>query len=408
MSGSIYDWSLTASNNDTADGDVNWVEGQLPSTVNNSARQMMVRVAEFIDDLGAVTSTAGTSSAFTLTTKSAFTVLADGLIVSFKANASGSAGATLNVNGIGAKSLRRITSVGDAPILSTDIVSGWKYTAVYSSSANGGSGGWIVINPSAVSANTVVGTFTGLTTSGNISATGTLTVGGAATITGALTVSGGVTGVFATGTKMVFAQTSAPTGWTKDTTHNDKALRVVSGTASSGGSVAFTTAFASQTPAGSISSVTVTGDVGATTLTTAQIPAHSHTYSDTTSTAAAHTHASGTLAGTAASSGSHDHAAGDAVLAGSVAGAGMRQYTGVGTTARTSTDGAHTHTVDVNSGATASGGSHSHTFSGSTANAGSGGSHDHTLTLNSHNHTFTGTAINMAVQYVDLIIATKN
>ena len=34
---------------------------------------------------------------------------------------------------------------------------------------------------------------------------------------------------FASGTKVVFAQASAPTGWTQDTTHNDKALRVVSG-----------------------------------------------------------------------------------------------------------------------------------------------------------------------------------
>lgn len=71
---------------------------------------------------------------------------------------------------------------------------------------------------------------------------------------------------FATGTAMLFAQTAAPTGWTKSTTHNDKALRVVSGTASSGGSVGFTTAFASGLSA------------GATTLATTQIPAHTHTY----------------------------------------------------------------------------------------------------------------------------------
>ena len=54
---------------------------------------------------------------------------------------------------------------------------------------------------------------------------------------------------FAPGTAMLFAQTAAPTGWTKSTTHNDKALRVVSGTAGSGGSTAFTTVFASRTPA---------------------------------------------------------------------------------------------------------------------------------------------------------------
>jgi len=37
-------------------------------------------------------------------------------------------------------------------------------------------------------------------------------------------------GVLAQGTVSVFFQSSAPTGWTKVTTHNDKALRVVSGT----------------------------------------------------------------------------------------------------------------------------------------------------------------------------------
>jgi hypothetical protein len=63
---------------------------------------------------------------------------------------------------------------------------------------------------------------------------------------------------------MLFVQTAAPTGWTKSTTHDNKALRVVSGSASSGGSVAFTTAFASGLSA------------GATTLSTAQIPSHTH------------------------------------------------------------------------------------------------------------------------------------
>ena len=64
-----------------------------------------------------------------------------------------------------------------------------------------------------------------------------------------------LTGVqpFASGTKMLFQQTSAPTGWTKITSSVDnKALRVVSGTAGSGGNANFTGAFASYTPAGNI------------------------------------------------------------------------------------------------------------------------------------------------------------
>jgi hypothetical protein len=46
---------------------------------------------------------------------------------------------------------------------------------------------------------------------------------------------------FASGTRISFQQSTAPTGWTKDTTFNDCSLRIVSGTASSGGSNAFST-----------------------------------------------------------------------------------------------------------------------------------------------------------------------
>lgn len=41
------------------------------------------------------------------------------------------------------------------------------------------------------------------------------------------------------GTYMLFDSTNAPTGWTKDTTHNDKALRLVSGSVTTGGSASF-------------------------------------------------------------------------------------------------------------------------------------------------------------------------
>ena len=48
-------------------------------------------------------------------------------------------------------------------------------------------------------------------------------------------------------TAAIFVQTAAPTGWTKVTTHNNKALRLVSGTVSTGGSTAFTSVFTSRT-----------------------------------------------------------------------------------------------------------------------------------------------------------------
>jgi len=76
------------------------------------------------------------------------------------------------------------------------------------------------------------------------------------------------------GSAMLFQQTSAPTGWTKVTTYNDYAIRIVSGTASSGGSSGFSTCFTNQTP-----SINVSGlSAGATTLSTGQIPSHSHSF----------------------------------------------------------------------------------------------------------------------------------
>ena len=126
------------------------------------------------------------------------------------------------------------------------------------------------------------------------------------------------------GPAMLFAQTAAPIGWTKSTTHDNKALRVVSGAAGSGGSVAFTSAFTSQA---------VSGTVGGTSLTIAQMPAHTHDYATV---------------------------AGGGVIA---AGAGYQTTL---------------------------------TATGSTGNG------------DPHTHTFTGTAINLDVQYVDVIIAVKD
>lgn len=131
---------------------------------------------------------------------------------------------------------------------------------------------------------------------------------------------------FPSGTIMLFAQTSAPTGWTKNTTtNNNSALRVVTGSASTGGTVDFTTAFASQSVAGTNSGFT---------LTNSEIPSHVHT-----------------------------------------------NNFGGG--------------VPVGSGASV-------TVGGTLLNTGSTGGGG------SHTHTFTGTAINLAVKYVDVIQASKN
>lgn len=141
---------------------------------------------------------------------------------------------------------------------------------------------------------------------------------------------------FPSGTVMIFAQTTAPTGWTKSTTHNDKALRVVSGTASSGGTTAFTSVFTSRT------------------ILTANLPAHTHTVSGTTGAAGTHSH---TVTSVSDSQIGSD-------------GNGAQAYQ---TTRATSTAPDHTHT-----------------FSATSSSVGS------------------GTPVDFAVQYVDVILATKD
>ena len=69
----------------------------------------------------------------------------------------------------------------------------------------------------------------------------------------------------------VFRSTTAPTGWTKSTASNDRVLRVVSGALADAGSTSFSVAFPSQTPGGTVS-------ISATTLATANLASHAHTY----------------------------------------------------------------------------------------------------------------------------------
>lgn len=144
------------------------------------------------------------------------------------------------------------------------------------------------------------------------------------------------------GTVILFYQAAAPTGWTQVTTQNNKALRVVSGTGGvAGGTTAFSTVFTNQTVS---TSVSVSGTTGATTLTTAQIPSHSHVMNLQI----------------------------DAQNSGAITNLG-------------SAGGGDTN---FSTGATGGGGSHTHSFSGS----GSG----------------TSSAVTLNVQYIDIILASKN
>lgn len=81
---------------------------------------------------------------------------------------------------------------------------------------------------------------------------------------------------FDPGTKIVFAQAAAPTGWVQDTTSTDCALRLVDGAGGgTGGSIDFSTLFSSTSTYSGTVTIT-SGQVGSTTLSTAQLASHTH------------------------------------------------------------------------------------------------------------------------------------
>ncbi len=200
---------------------------------------------------------------------------------------------------------------------------------------------------------------------------------------------------FPSGTKMIFQQTSAPTGWTKVTSSVDnKALRVVSGSAGSGGSNAFSNTFASRginansgnaTQGGNVSVANSTaggnvsvanastgGNVNSHTLSTNEMPSHSHSYTLYTHTPR----------------GERD---GDAQQVRFVNNNQNSQNTG-----NAGGSGGHSHGF--------TGGSHNHNanFSGSAHN------HNATFTGSAHNHSISVSNLDMGVQYLDVIIASKD
>ena len=184
------------------------------------------------------------------------------------------------------------------------------------------------------------------------------TVGGNSILTTASSVG------FPSGTVMVFHQASAPTGWTKSTSHNNKTLRVVSG---SGG-----------------------GYGGTHALTSPPSTAHSHTGPSHTHSTPSHSHSHTLSAGahtlSTAEMPSHTHVIGASYQPGGAGVRGNMDSAQNGATASTGGSGSHSHSL---SGSISSGGS---------GTSGSGGT----------GSTSSSGPTAFAPQYIDVIVCSKN
>jgi hypothetical protein len=129
MAVGVKSWSTTAANNATASSAINWAEGQLAPTLNNSARALMAEVAAWRMQFGGI-SYGGSGNAYTATNNAVGTwsAYAAGDFIGLLANHTNSGAATINVDGLGAKNI--VTNDGGS-LVSGDITSGALVLLVY-------------------------------------------------------------------------------------------------------------------------------------------------------------------------------------------------------------------------------------------------------------------------------------
>lgn len=105
-----------------------WPEAMAPSAVNNAARATEGILARWYRDWNGSAVTGGSANTYTLSANQTLSAYFDGLKLTFEVTPTNSGASTLNVDGIGAKS---IVKYGATAVEAGDLNGGQKYTVVY-------------------------------------------------------------------------------------------------------------------------------------------------------------------------------------------------------------------------------------------------------------------------------------
>lgn len=123
----VKSWSATAASNNSASPD-GFPEGMAPSGVNDSAREVMAALARYRADTDGVNTSAGSANAYTLAASTTYAAYAQGDRFCFKSNFANTGAATLNVDSVGAKTIKKMDGTD---LAANDISSGAIVDVVY-------------------------------------------------------------------------------------------------------------------------------------------------------------------------------------------------------------------------------------------------------------------------------------
>ena len=143
----IADLDVTAANNTdflntstAGTADANTIDTMLQNLAGITAR--------FYGDIGGLGTVGGTADVITLTSLSTYQTLEPALMLSFKAASANTGAATLNLDGLGAKAIRR---QGDSALVANDILANGRYIVQYDADYNAAAGAWVLLNPASAS-----------------------------------------------------------------------------------------------------------------------------------------------------------------------------------------------------------------------------------------------------------------
>lgn len=128
----IETWSKTAGSNNASPPD-GFPEGMAPGSVNDSAREVMAQVRRWAEQEVSATyaSDTGSANAYAIAPAVAPSAYTTGAIYWFKAANANTGASTLNVNALGAKTIKKFSAGGGVDLAAGDIVAGQLVEVVY-------------------------------------------------------------------------------------------------------------------------------------------------------------------------------------------------------------------------------------------------------------------------------------